>query len=123
MIHLSSVLAFFALLLAPRLLHPQAQPNPVAQYFATRVDREDMVRIPMRDGAQLNASFFFPKAVPREKLPTILVFFPYYINPASWPENQRFLEAGYALAVVNVRAAPFEGIYLPGRSASPRVID
>ena len=93
-------------------LPAQGQPNPVAQYFATQVDREDMVRIPMRDGAQLNASFFFPKALPRQNLPTILVFFPYFISPASWPENKRFMEAGYALAYVNVRGRYYsDGIY------------
>ncbi len=96
----------------PRHLGAQTQPNPVAEYFATNVDREDMVRIPMRDGKHLNASLFFPKDRPREKLPTILIFFPYLINPAGMPENRRFLEAGYALAIVNVRGRYFsEGVY------------
>jgi len=90
----------------------QAQTNPVAQYFATEVNREDMVSIPMRDGARLNASLFFPKKLAGQKLPTILVFFPYFISPASWPENKRFMEAGYALAYVNVRGRYYsEGIY------------
>ena len=90
----------------------QGQTNPVAQYFATEVNREDMVSIPMRDGARLNASLFFPKKLAGQKLPTILVFFPYFINPASWPENKRFMEAGYALAYVNVRGRYYsEGIY------------
>ena len=99
-------------LISPRDTQAQAQPNPVAQYFATQVDREDMVRIPMRDGKRLNASFFFPKNLPRQNLPTILIFFPYLINPASWRENQRFMEAGYVLAYVNVRGRYFsEGTY------------
>ena len=90
----------------------QSQPNPVARYFATEVIREDMVSIPMRDGARLNASLFFPKKLAGQKLPTILVFFPYFISPASWPENKRFMEAGYALAYVNVRGRYYsEGIY------------
>src|SRR5262245_43293631 len=90
----------------------QAQTNPVAQYFATEVNREDMVSIPMRDGARLNGSLFFPRKLAGQKLPTILVFFPYFINPASWPENKRFMEAGYAIAYVNVRGRYFsEGVY------------
>ena len=93
-------------------LAAQAQPSSVAQYFATQVDREDQVRIPMRDGKRLNASLFFPKGRPRQNLPTILVFFPYLISPAAWPENQRFLESGYALAYVNVRGRYYsEGVY------------
>jgi hypothetical protein len=70
-----------------------------------------MVRIPMRDGKRLNGSLFFAKNLPRQKLPTILTFFPYLINPAS-VENQKFIEAGYALAYVNVRGRYFsEGVY------------
>lgn len=95
----------------PPLLSGQPQANPVAQYFATQVDREDMIRIPMRDGIRLNGSLFFPKGRPRQNLPAILTFFPYLINPAS-AENQRFMENGYALAYVNVRGRYFsEGVY------------
>ncbi len=95
----------------PSVVAGQAPANPVAQYFATQVDREDMVRIPMRDGIRLNGSLFFPKNRPRQNLPTILWFWPYLINPAS-AENQRFLENGYALAYVNVRGRYFsEGTY------------
>lgn len=80
-------------------------------YFATQVDREDMVRIPMRDGARLNASLFFPKNRPRQNLPTIMTFFPYQINAVS-AENQKLMENGYALAYVNVRGRYFsEGVY------------
>ncbi len=89
----------------------QERPNPVAQYFATQVDREDMVRIPMRDGVRLNASLYFPKNRPRQNLPTILTFYPYLFN-AAIAENQAFLENGYALAYVNVRGRYFsEGTY------------
>lgn len=101
-----------AVLVALGPLTAQAQPNPAARYFATQVDREDMVRIPMRDGKRLDASLFFPKDRPRQNLPTILVFFPYTINQAVSPENQVFLENGYALAYVNVRGRYFsEGVY------------
>ncbi|MEZ4589066.1 MAG: CocE/NonD family hydrolase [Gemmatimonadales bacterium] len=98
--------------LGPSRLEAQARPNPVAEYFATQVDREDMVRIPMRDGKRLNASLFFPKNRARQNLPTILIFFPYTINPAVWAENQAFVENGYVLAYVNVRGRYFsEGVY------------
>ena len=108
---LASALVMSAAVVPPRLLRAQASATPVAEYFAKQVDREDMVRIPMRDGMRLNASFFFPKNRPRQNLPTILVFFPYTINAAS-RDNQQFLEAGYALAYVNVRGRYFsEGVY------------
>ena len=87
------------------------QRSALAEYFATQVDREDMVRIPMRDGKRLNASFFFAKNKARQNLPTILTFFPYLIDPTSG-ENRKFLENGYALAYVNVRGRYFsEGVY------------
>ena len=82
-----------------------------AEYFASQVDREDLISIPMRDGVRLNATLVFPKGQPRQNLPTILTFFPYLINPVS-AENQRFLENGYAIAVVNARGRYFsEGVY------------
>jgi hypothetical protein len=104
-------------------LKAQPQPNPAARYFATEVDREDMVRIPMRDGKRLNGSLFFPKGKPRQNLPTILTFYPYLINAAS-PENQRFLENGYALAYVNVRGRYFsEGVYTYLGGSGPDAFD
>lgn len=82
-----------------------------AAYFATQVDREDMIRIPMRDGIHLNATLVFPKGKPRQSLPTILTFFPYLINPVS-AENQKFLENGYAIVYVNARGRYFsDGVY------------
>jgi predicted acyl esterase len=112
-IAVAAVSMLLSTVLAPPVrLEAQAQPSAAAQYFATQVDHEDMVWIPMRDGKRLNASLFFPKGRPRQNLPTILVFFPYTINPAAWPENQRFVENGYALAYVNVRGRYFsEGVY------------
>jgi predicted acyl esterase len=90
-VQLTAPVAGSALFLAIALSFPhqtsaQAQPNSVAQYFATQVDREDMVRIPMRDGKRLNPSLFFPKIRPRQNLPTVLIFFPYLINPTTWPQ-------------------------------------
>ncbi|MBI4503200.1 MAG: hypothetical protein HY700_18845, partial [Gemmatimonadetes bacterium] len=105
--------------------HAQAAqaPNPQAQYFATQVDREDMVRIPMRDGKRLNGSLFFPKNKPRQNLPVILTFFPYLINPVS-AENQKFMENGYALAYVNARGRYFsEGVYTYLGGSGPDAYD
>jgi putative CocE/NonD family hydrolase len=83
----------------------------LARYFASDVGREDMVRIPMRDGIRLNASLFFAKGHERRNLPTILVFYPYRIDAVS-QENRVFLENGYALAYVNTRGRYFsEGVY------------
>jgi putative CocE/NonD family hydrolase len=98
-------------------------PSPLAEYFATQVDREEMVRIPMRDGTRLNASLFFPRNKPRQNLPTILTFFPYLINPVS-AENRLFLENGYALAYVNVRGRYFsEGVYTYLGGSGPDAYD
>ena len=103
--------AWVAVLSAPVSVAAQARSDDLARYFATQVDREDIVRIPMRDGKRLNASLFFPKGRARQGLPTILTFFPYQINAVS-PENRAFLENGYALAYVNVRGRYFsEGTY------------
>ncbi|MBK8247686.1 MAG: CocE/NonD family hydrolase [Gemmatimonadetes bacterium] len=105
------VAASLILLAAPGLVAGQGRPDELSRYFATQVDREELVRIPMRDGKRLNASLFFPKARARQDLPTILTFFPYQINPVS-AENRAFLENGYALAYVNVRGRYFsEGTY------------
>lgn len=98
-------------LLAPRIAPAQSAPNPLVAWFAEHVEREDLVRIPMRDGKRLNGSLFFLKGAAREKLPVILTFFPYQINPVS-AENKVFLENGYALAYVNVRGRYLsEGTY------------
>jgi putative CocE/NonD family hydrolase len=76
-------------------------------------DREDMVRIVMRDGVRLEGTLLFPKGRPRSGLATVLVFFPYRIESAA-----RFfivpslLEDGYAVAIVNERGRNFsDGIY------------
>jgi uncharacterized protein len=98
----------------------QAPPQPaavraaaatVAQYFATQVDEEAMVPIPMRDGIRLDATLYFPKDRPRQNLPTVLWFFPYRINGMR-AENQRLLENGYVVAYVNARGRYYsEGRY------------
>ncbi len=83
------------------------------RYFATQVDREDLVQIPMRDGVRLNATLEFPKNQPRRDLPTILTFFPYPIEwVATSKDTQNFLQHGYAIAIVNTRGRYFsEGVY------------
>ncbi|MBI4501080.1 MAG: hypothetical protein HY700_07960, partial [Gemmatimonadetes bacterium] len=93
-------------------LYAQAtRANPAAEYFATQVDAEEMVRIPMRDGIRLNGTIYFAKGQPRQNLPTVLWFFPYHINGVS-SLNQKLLENGYAVAYVNARGRYFsEGTY------------
>jgi predicted acyl esterase len=92
--------------------HAQApRANPAAEYFATQVDAQEMVRIPMRDGIRLNGTIYFAKNQPRQNLPTVLWFFPYHINGVA-PWNQKLLEHGYAVAYVNSRGRYFsEGTY------------
>ena len=87
-----------------------------ADYIAAHADREDMVRMPMRDGVRLSATILFPKDRPRQNLPTVLIFFPYLIDGAirsGWPIYIRsFLENGYAVIIENVRGRYFsEGTY------------
>jgi uncharacterized protein len=85
--------------------------SAVAAYFATQVDKEEMVRIPMRDGIRLNATLFFAKSAQRQNLPTVLVFFPYQIDGVS-AEDEQLLEHGYAIAYVNARGRYYsEGRY------------
>ncbi|MBL8235761.1 MAG: CocE/NonD family hydrolase, partial [Bryobacterales bacterium] len=118
-----AVAASLVLLAIPATTRSQARPDELARYFATQVDREEIVRIPMRDGKRLNASLFFPKGRPRQNLPAILTFFPYQINPVS-AENRTFLENGYALAYVNVRGRYFsEGTYTYLGGSGPDAYD
>src|SRR5512141_1651093 len=46
-------------------------------YIVSHSDREDMVRVPMRDSINLSATILFPKDKPRQNLPTVLIFIPY----------------------------------------------
>ena len=80
-------------------------------------DREDMVRITMRDGTRLSGSLLFPKGKPRSNFPTVLIFFPYDVDGLMKWENVNFmfpslLANGYAIAIVNERGRNFsEGTY------------
>src|SRR5438045_3649195 len=79
----------------PAAVRRAAEHKAAVEYFATKVDQEEIVRIPMRDGIRLNGTLYFPRNLPRQNLPTVLWFFPYHINGVS-AENQRLLENGYA---------------------------
>jgi len=87
-----------------------------ADYIAIHADREDMVRMPMRDGVRLSATILYPKDRPRQNLPTVLIFFPYLTESAirvGWANHIRsFIENGYAVIIENVRGRYFsEGTY------------
>lgn len=45
-------------------------------YIITHADREDMVRMPMRDGIRLSGTVLFPKDRLRQNLPTVLICAP-----------------------------------------------
>ncbi len=49
------------------------QTTAAADYIAVHADREDMVRMPMRDGVRLSATILIPKDRPRQNLPTVLL--------------------------------------------------
>src|SRR5581483_9556864 len=53
----------------------KAEQEAAMKHIAANTNREDMIRIPMRDGLRLSATLIFPKN--RQNLPTILVFNPY----------------------------------------------
>ena len=87
-----AVLLAFAAVAAPlRLAAAQTyaqKTTAAAEYIAAHADREDMVRMPMRDGVRLSATILFPNDRPRQNLPTVLIFFPYLIDGAirsGWP--------------------------------------
>ena len=90
-------------------------PHAAAEYLATQVDEEDMMRVPMRDGVRLNATLYFTKDKPRHNMPTVMIFNPYLTS--SMAEGfgvvmERLLENGYAIAIVNTRGRYFsEGTY------------
>src|SRR5438105_3317922 len=46
-------------------------------YIIGNTEREEMVRVPMRDGVRLSATILFPKDRPRQNMPTVLIFIPY----------------------------------------------
>ena len=100
--------AWVAVLTAPVSVAAQARSEELSRYFATQVDREDIVRIPMRDGKRLNASLFFPKGRARQALPTILTFYPYQISAVS-PENRAFLENYLAAPTYKAMAMTADG--------------
>lgn len=87
-------------------------PEALRQYFATQVDVQDMVRIPMRDGIRLNATLFLPRSPPPRSLPTILSFGPYRTSRGINAGTRAFLQEGYAVAYVTTRGRYFsEGVY------------
>src|ERR1043166_7922165 len=86
-------------------------------YIAAHSEREEMVRVPMRDSINLSATIIFPKDKPRQKLPTVLIFIPYLtegtIRAGLFSVFIRsFIENGYAVIIENVRGRYFsEGTY------------
>lgn len=86
-----------------------------ADYIATHADREEMIRVPMRDGARLSALILFPKDRPRQNLPTVLVHTPYLTEGVLRSYGiyiRSLIENGYAVIIQNVRGRYFsEGTY------------
>lgn len=99
--------------LAVRLARSAREADEAAAELRRIADREDMVRIRMRDGAFLNATLLFQKGQPRVSLPTILIFFPYNIDEVmKWPFVRLFISHGYAVAAVTTRGRYFsDGVY------------
>jgi uncharacterized protein len=91
----------------------QTRRDAAAALLPHIADREDMVRITMRDGARLNGTLLFPKGKPQNDLPTVLIFFPYGIEGATQHFMvQSLLANGYAIAIVNERGRYYsEGTY------------
>lgn len=87
-----------------------------AAYIDVHSDREDLVKVPMRDGVNLNATVLFPKGAPRKGLPTILLHNPYntdtHIIPGFGGYLRSLLGSGYAIVILSTRGRYFsEGSY------------
>ncbi|MGH7711387.1 MAG: CocE/NonD family hydrolase, partial [Gemmatimonadaceae bacterium] len=100
----------------PTAAQTYAQKTTAAvDYIAANTDREEMLRVPMRDGVRLSALVLFPKNKPRESLPTVLIYIPYLTEGTvrSFSTYIRsFIENGYAVMIENVRGRYFsEGTY------------
>ena len=84
-------------------------------YIATHAEREEMIRVPMRDGVRLSALILFPKDKPRQNLPTVLIHNPYLTEGmirSFSPYIRSFIENGYAVMIQNERGRYFsEGTY------------
>ena len=67
-----------ATLAQPAVAQPATQRTAAAvANIAAHAHREQMMRVPMRDGVRLSATILFPKDRPRQNLPTVLIFIPY----------------------------------------------
>jgi hypothetical protein len=96
-------------------LAARAQSDPAYDYIVAHADREEMVRVPMRDGIRLSALILFPKDQPRKSLPAILIYNPYLTEGMIHGFGRyikSFIEHGYAVVIENVRGRYFsEGTY------------
>ncbi|HXP61954.1 MAG TPA: CocE/NonD family hydrolase [Dongiaceae bacterium] len=105
--HCRSPLRLFALplLLAARLAAQDAQPPSIF---------EPEVKVPMRDGVQLVANVYRPRAEGR--FPVILQRTPYGRPDGNWAEARRYVAAGYAMVVEDCRGrGKSEGVWDPFR--------
>lgn len=87
-----------ALCLCAMAAQTQAQENAAAPVIP---DMKWAVKIPMRDGVQLNATVFQPHEQ-KEPLPVIFTFTP-YIGDSYTDRAMYFAEHGYVYALVDVR--------------------
>jgi putative CocE/NonD family hydrolase len=91
------------------------QSDPTYDYIIAHADREEMMRVPMRDGVRLSALILFPKDQPRKSLPTVLIHNPYLTEGMIHGFGRyirSFLDHGYAVMIQNVRGRYFsEGTY------------
>lgn len=81
----------------PPLAKPSATPGGDAQF-----DIRWGVKIPLRDGVELNATLFVPKQLAEQKLPVIFTLTP-YISDTYYPRGAYFASHGYVFATVDVR--------------------
>ena len=77
---------------------PDAKPSPTATDFDIRW----AVKIPMRDGVQLNATVYLPKANEGAKIPAVFTLTP-YISDTYHERGAYFASHGYAFVLVDAR--------------------
>ena len=100
-------IAFFTCILAGPLLaqtstplpKPQESPPPVTE---GNYDLRWAVKIPLRDGVELNATIYLPKSAAAQKTPVIFTLTPYQ-SDSYHARAAYFAARGYAFALVDVR--------------------
>ncbi|MFL6583569.1 MAG: CocE/NonD family hydrolase [Chthoniobacterales bacterium] len=81
---------------------PSPTPKPSATPAEAGFDVKWAVKIPVRDGVELNATLYLPKQLGEQRLPVVFTLTP-YISDTYHPRGAYFASNGYIFAIVDVR--------------------